>query len=338
MPPRQRSAGTEMYNTLRSAILNGSLCAGDYLPGTPELRKRFSISNDTAQRVLTKLSDEKLIIRRNGCPTKVAALPQEMRNQPLSIGLYLPRMGGEMTMQNSPLHFSLLQSFLELASQSDCRMPFFPASKSGYDFSHYGLDGLIIFSPPPSGINEVTMLQASGIPLLLLEAQGDCWSKFNRISTDRLSAFFEAMKIFERAGRRKVTLFANANELSRGHIRQMYSVWQGSMLSWGMEEKITDNIESLAGDEAIFSVHSLNYSQLQKVAPDALTISYVYSRVRPKHPGVINICHNADLLANALQMIKDIIASPLDPPRTELLPAAMLDIGNQSTLDIVKDK
>jgi hypothetical protein len=338
MPPRQRAAGTEMYNTLRSAILSGALSAGDYLPGTPELRIRFGISNDTAQRVLTKLSEEKLIIRRNGCPTKVATLPLEMCNQPLSIGLYLPRMGGEINVQNSPLHFNLFQSFLELVSQHEFRMPVFPASKSGYDFSRYGLDGLIIFSPPQTGIDEVTMLQASGIPLLLLEAQGDCWNSFNRISTDRLSAFFEVMKIFEQTGHRKVTLFASEHELVKGHISQMYSVWQSSMLSWGMEEKITDKVEALAGDDAIFSARRLSYSEMRQIAPEALVISYVYSRIRPESSGRINICHSADLLAKALQRMKEIIAAPLESPRAEWVPATLLTSGNQSIFNISEEK
>lgn len=64
----------QLAQLLRSQIRSGLLAAGDRIPTEQQLAREHEVSRDTAQRALTVLAEEGLIVRRRGVGSLVAAI------------------------------------------------------------------------------------------------------------------------------------------------------------------------------------------------------------------------------------------------------------------------
>ena len=73
-------AGEDLKEYIKSKIKSGELKAGMALPSTRVLSKKFTISVNTAQKVLKELSKENYIIRKHGKQTIVADQQKTMLN------------------------------------------------------------------------------------------------------------------------------------------------------------------------------------------------------------------------------------------------------------------
>ncbi len=64
----------QLAQLLRGQIRSGQLAAGDRIPTEQQLAREHEVSRDTAQRALTVLAEEGLIIRRRGVGSLVTAM------------------------------------------------------------------------------------------------------------------------------------------------------------------------------------------------------------------------------------------------------------------------
>ena len=71
----------QLAQLLRGQIRSGQLAAGDRIPTEQQLAREHDVSRETAQRALTVLAEEGLIVRRRGVGSQVVAVPpvQEIR-------------------------------------------------------------------------------------------------------------------------------------------------------------------------------------------------------------------------------------------------------------------
>jgi len=65
-------------NTLRTAIEEGRLVAGQRLPAEPQLAEQLGVSRATLRQALSLLTQEGLLVRQHGRGTFVSALPRNM--------------------------------------------------------------------------------------------------------------------------------------------------------------------------------------------------------------------------------------------------------------------
>jgi GntR family transcriptional regulator len=75
MPSRSTTAYAFIADALRREIIDGSMRAGERIPTESELCARFSASRITVRRALQILSDELLIVRRQGSGSYVSGTP-----------------------------------------------------------------------------------------------------------------------------------------------------------------------------------------------------------------------------------------------------------------------
>ena len=109
----------------------------------------------------------------------------------------------------------------------------------------------------------------------------------------------------------------------------MAEVWLDALRRWSVPERSAARVEELAGAEAVFAVHRPDEAALRRIAPDAMVIGYSYTRQFPDTAGFENICHSTDFFGRAMARMLEIIAAPLDPPRSEWLPAEFLTFQEQ---------
>ena len=73
----------QVYQTLRSQLMDGIWTAGDLLPPLPELAKRFNVSIVTIRQAIDLLSKDGLVVSQRGRGTSVTA--KQTQNKPLHL-------------------------------------------------------------------------------------------------------------------------------------------------------------------------------------------------------------------------------------------------------------
>jgi DNA-binding transcriptional regulator YhcF (GntR family) len=72
-PDDPRTPSRQIANQLRAAILSRKLQPGDQLPSQPELAKRYGVARETIKNAMRYLTEERLIITRQGSGAYVRA-------------------------------------------------------------------------------------------------------------------------------------------------------------------------------------------------------------------------------------------------------------------------
>lgn len=75
----------QIYNEIKSHIINGSLTEGESIPSTRELAQQLSVSRNTVCEAYEMLLSEGFIISRQGCATKVAKGLNILKIEPVAI-------------------------------------------------------------------------------------------------------------------------------------------------------------------------------------------------------------------------------------------------------------
>ena len=86
--PGSRDRARNLYRQLKEAIQNGRLAAGTQLPASRKSAAFFGLSRNTAAEVYDRLSNEGLVVARQGSGTYVADLLPEVVSAPSSASAY----------------------------------------------------------------------------------------------------------------------------------------------------------------------------------------------------------------------------------------------------------
>ena len=86
--PGSRDAGSRLYRQLKEAIQDGRLAAGAQLPASRKSAHFFGLSRNTVAEVYDRLSNDGLVVARQGSGTYVADLPPEPESSPSSASTY----------------------------------------------------------------------------------------------------------------------------------------------------------------------------------------------------------------------------------------------------------
>ena len=86
--PGSRDAGRRLYRQLKEAIQDGRLAAGTRLPASRKSADFFGLSHNTVAEVYERLSNDGLVVARQGSGTYVADLPAEPASSPSPVSTY----------------------------------------------------------------------------------------------------------------------------------------------------------------------------------------------------------------------------------------------------------
>jgi len=86
--PGSRDAGRRLYRQLKEAIQDGRLAAGAQLPASRKSADFFGLSRNTVAEVYDRLSNDGLVVARQGSGTYVADLPPEPESSPSPASTY----------------------------------------------------------------------------------------------------------------------------------------------------------------------------------------------------------------------------------------------------------
>ena len=191
---RQTTAG-RMEKRLREDITSGVLPAHCALASTPVLAKQYGVSLVTAQKVLKKLAEEGLLIRRNGAPTIVAAQHNKI------VGVLLPNMQLELNLTQSSQHYLTVCGIMDECRQQNYHMTIINTKDKKLnpaDLQSLGLSGLIALYP--SGHEEMlNCIKQSKLPLLCVNLLNPASNKhFNCLNFDYVGAGEQVWEYFKK--------------------------------------------------------------------------------------------------------------------------------------------
>ena len=86
--PGSRDAGRRLYRQLKEAIQDGRLAAGTQLPASRKSAEFFGLSRNTVAEVYDRLSNDGLLVARQGSGTYVADLLPEPESSPSPASTY----------------------------------------------------------------------------------------------------------------------------------------------------------------------------------------------------------------------------------------------------------
>ena len=194
-PLTRLTAAGRMEMRLREDIISGAVPALSTLAGTPVLAKRYGVSLVTAQKVLKKLADSGLLIRRNGAPTVVA--PHRNR----IVGVFLPNMKRELTLAQSGAHYLTVSGILDECNKHDYHMIIINTrdKKVSHELIRdLGVTGLIALYP--HGNDELLQcVQSSKVPLVCVNLlDGRDIARHNCLNFDYVAAGKQVWEYFKK--------------------------------------------------------------------------------------------------------------------------------------------
>ena len=194
-PLTRLTAAGRMEMRLREDIVSGALPALSTLAGTPVLAKRYGVSLVTAQKVLKKLADAGLLIRRNGAPTIIAPCRNRI------VGVLLPNMKRELTLAQSGGHYLTVSGILDECNKHDYHMIIINIRDKKLTHEmlcELGVTGLIALYP--YGHEELLQcIQSSSVPTVCVNllTQSDI-ARYNCLNFDYVSAGKQVWEYFKK--------------------------------------------------------------------------------------------------------------------------------------------
>ncbi len=220
MGARKNSKYSQIYEEIRSGIVNGRFRPGEQLPTEYELCRQYSVSRPTVTRALNMLQSEGLLHRRSGSGSFVSSVPAE-RDQTSQIyfGLLIPRLGvteifepicASIAQQSRANNFHILwgdsaahgdASVIE-AAEDTCRR-YIEANVSGIFYVPLEL----VEGHTEANRRIAAMLEEAQIPVVMLDADYLPFperSRFDLVGIDNVQAGYRLTRHFLEQGATRV--------------------------------------------------------------------------------------------------------------------------------------
>jgi GntR family transcriptional regulator of arabinose operon len=239
----------QIYDRLRSAIMNREFSPGEKLPSENELVKQFGASRPTVSRALAQLETESLVDRRAGSGTFVRG---EKSTQPLVLGLLIPDLGvteifepicrGISFERSGPSHDLLWGATLSpgapLEDQAEQLCEYYLQRKvSGIFFAPLELTA----RNEESNRRITAAIDEAHIPIILLDRDIYAYpqrSKYDLVAIDHRRAGFVIANHLIEVGARRIVFFSRPHSAptvamrSAGVFEAIHSVAGNNVSGW----------------------------------------------------------------------------------------------------------
>ena len=190
----------QIFSDLHGAISDGTLLPGMPLPSENTLAQQYSTSRPTVRKAIKMLSEQSLIVRKQGIGSVVAEKKQE---KPLIFGL-------DLELQSSSYHYyqKIIKGISSVAESGKHKLQII-SLESDLAAAAEGVDGFILshIRNDQEKFNEFAKLAGQGTPVVLIN-RFPVNPELSYISVDYRKEMFRTVNCLLRNGARNVLLYA----------------------------------------------------------------------------------------------------------------------------------
>ncbi len=189
-----------IFSDLHGAISNGTLLPGMPLPSENTLAQQYSTSRPTVRKAIKMLSDQSLIVRKQGIGSVVAEKKQE---KPLVFGI-------DLELQSSSYHYyqKIIKGISSVVKSGKHKLQLI-SLESDPAVAAEGIDGFILshIRNDQEKFNEFAKLAGKGVPTVLIN-RFPANPELSYISVDFRKEMFRTVSCLLKNGARNILLYA----------------------------------------------------------------------------------------------------------------------------------
>lgn len=240
-PTVRKSVYSQIADTMRKDILNGTIPFGTQLLPEDKLAASFNVSLVTIQRTLKLLADEKLLVRHRRKGTFVSNDALQLLKYK-NLGLIMPGLGLELTLSQSPTNYLIFDGIQKFCHENSWDIQIISKKNETFSLekiSKLNISGLIIVMPNKANYELIADLKKHQIPFLCINLHSEKINKdANFVNMDFYESTIDAVKYLYEKGRKNIAIVSIHEIRDDRHHFHIINGYKQAVKTLGLRENI----------------------------------------------------------------------------------------------------